>query len=232
MYSIAIYNSKCKRGDQLAGLCKSIMKEKRILNDVQCFSQPERLFQQLHSFHMILIDLTIQPAVGLWLGRELRMRKYVKHIVFLCDCDLYYRQVLELHAFQYLYLPIHQELLAKALLDSYFMQNNCPYLILRNHEYYHRIPLKNIMYIESDRIYLFIHLSDEIIRYREKLCTLLEYLEPYHFIRCHQSYILNLQQIKKIEPYTAYMTDNRQIPISKAYSQLVRKAFLTLFEHV
>lgn len=227
MYSIAIYDSIPNRGEKLSQLCKSIMKKQGIPCDIQTYTNPKLIIQEIHPFNLVIIDITRQPAIGLWIGKELRLHCYYKHLIFISDCDVYHQQAFDLHAFQYLYIPLHQDSLVKTLLESYHMQNHGPYLVLRIHEDYQRIPLVNIMYIESERIYVFIHLTNEIIRYREKLSTILKYLESYPFIRCHQSYIINLLQVKKIEPNMAYTIDNQQIPISKAYSQIVRKAFLS-----
>lgn len=60
------------------------------------------------------------------------------------------------------------------------------------------VPIDRILYVESDRRKVLIHLGDEIIAYNTKLDEVQEYLGE-SFLRCHQSYLVNMKHIIKVE---------------------------------
>lgn len=63
----------------------------------------------------------------------------------------------------------------------------------------HKIAFKDILYIESLREYVRIHMLDQRIVFRQALSELIHELPASQFTRIHRSYIINIHQIKQIE---------------------------------
>jgi two-component system LytT family response regulator len=65
---------------------------------------------------------------------------------------------------------------------------------------------------------------------QQTITQLEESLDPSRFLRIHRSYIVNLERVVKVEPYSkdshvAVLTDGAQLPVSRAgYARL--RAFL------
>jgi two-component system LytT family response regulator len=88
------------------------------------------------------------------------------------------------------------------------------------------IPVDEIYYLEAadDYVKVFTRegsfLKNKTMNYFEKS------LDPQHFVRTHRSYIMNIQQITRIEPYEkdshlAILKSGAQVPVSKTgYSKL------------
>ncbi|MBV8906821.1 MAG: LytTR family transcriptional regulator, partial [Acidobacteriia bacterium] len=56
---------------------------------------------------------------------------------------------------------------------------------------------------------------------QQTIASLEESLDPAQFIRIHRSYIVNLDRVVKMEPYTkdskvAVLSDGKQLPVSRS----------------
>lgn len=88
-----------------------------------------------------------------------------------------------------------------------------------------RLHVHDIMYIESDKVYIMIHLRYEALRFRMRLSELYELLNHQHFQRCHQSYIVNMHYIYTLKRYEILLQNGVKIPISKTYTKKIRIAY-------
>jgi two-component system LytT family response regulator len=83
------------------------------------------------------------------------------------------------------------------------------------------IPIEDIHYLEASDDYVKIHthngafLKNRTMGYFEKV------LDPNRFVRTHRSYIINIQQVTRIDPYEkdshlCVLSSGAQVPVSKA----------------
>lgn len=91
------------------------------------------------------------------------------------------------------------------------------------------IPVDKIIYLSADDDYVQVHsmegsfLSNKTMRYFE------EYLDPSHFVRVHRSFIIQIDQIKRIEPYEkgsyrAILKNDVRVNVSKTGHPKLMKA--------
>ncbi|NJO93040.1 MAG: LytTR family transcriptional regulator [Chloroflexia bacterium] len=87
----------------------------------------------------------------------------------------------------------------------------------------HKIYLKDILYIESLREYLVIHLIEKSIQVIYRISEFEEKLPLNYFIRIHKSYIVS---VKKITSFSSNFIkiDTTELPIGRTYSDGVKKA--------
>lgn len=69
---------------------------------------------------------------------------------------------------------------------------NIPFLFLKNGERYYKVSEMEIMYIESNHIYLDIHTTGKKFVLRSTVDDFLQQLSPERFIKIGRSYIINL----------------------------------------
>lgn len=93
-----------------------------------------------------------------------------------------------------------------------------------------RILKQDIIYIESDKMYAYVHTAKGTLRFRMQLRELSLRLNDKCFQRCHQSFIVNMNYIYSLKRYEITLRNGVCIPISKAYSKQVRSAFQQLCE--
>lgn len=95
------------------------------------------------------------------------------------------------------------------------------YILVKSGNKHHKVILDEIVYIESLKDYIQIHLENEkTIVSKYKLGDIERELITYNFLRVHRSYILNTS---KITAFSAHDIDvnNQEIPIGTSYKSSV-----------
>lgn len=90
-----------------------------------------------------------------------------------------------------------------------------------------KIKFSDILFLEADGNYTNIHLPNTKYTLRSTLKNAEEQLPSERFFRIHKSYIINLQEITKIDSATVVM-GKVPLPIGRAYQELLMKR-LTIF---
>jgi len=90
----------------------------------------------------------------------------------------------------------------------------------------HVIPVEKLDYAEAQDDYVSLRSEKKDYLKQQTISSLEASLDPARFVRVHRSYLVNLERIAKIEPYTkdarlALLADGSQIPVSRAgYARL------------
>lgn len=88
------------------------------------------------------------------------------------------------------------------------------------------IRVNDIMYLESKRNTIIFHLNHyETIAVRNKLSFYEVLLDQYHFVRCHQSYLVNCEYVI-YHKGKAILKNGVTLPISRKYSKKINQKFL------
>ena len=88
-----------------------------------------------------------------------------------------------------------------------------------------RVRAEDIWYVESERRVLTVHSREEDIRVNMKLSDLEERL-PEFFVRVHQSYLVNMKQIRVFSAKGVELADRRIIPVSRPRYAKAKDIFL------
>lgn len=88
------------------------------------------------------------------------------------------------------------------------------------------IVLKNIVYIETEKHYLLIHTKHGTIKCSNNLRDLEKALPENWFCRCHNVFIVNLDEISRIEDRIAYLSNGADIDISYRKMREFKKLYL------
>ncbi len=85
----------------------------------------------------------------------------------------------------------------------------------------HIIPVAKLDYAEAQDDYVGLHSESKTYLKQQTLSSLETQLDPAKFVRIHRSYMVNLERIARIEPYTkdsrvAVLQDGTQLPVSRA----------------
>jgi two-component system, LytTR family, response regulator len=165
-------------------------------------------------------------------------------IVFCTAYDQYALRAFEVHAVDYLLKPFGAERFEAALTRARQRmgeQKRVPVelatqartpgqfsdrIVLRDGSDVHIIPIAKLDYAEAQDDYVALA-SEGKKRLKQQTITSLEHsLDPGRFLRVHRSYILNIERLKKLEPYgkdshVAILTDGTRLPVSRSgYTRL------------
>ena len=89
-----------------------------------------------------------------------------------------------------------QQLTEKLTSDTYLSR-----IVVKSTQAINVIPIDDIYYIEAQDDYVMIHLSGSRHMKKQTMKFLEDRLDPNQFIRIHRSFIVNIAQINKLEPY-------------------------------
>ena len=166
-------------------------------------------------------------------------------VIFTTAFDEYAIKAFEAHAVDYLLKPFSQERFDKALskwkgyhasqstksneakgvtdalLESAselpFQKNR---VVVKTGGKIRIIPVPEIQYLEAADDYVKIHTQEGAFLKNKTMAHFEKTLDPQHFVRTHRSYIVNMQQITRLDPYEkdnyrAILRSGAQVPVSK-----------------
>lgn len=94
-------------------------------------------------------------------------------------------------------------------------------IVIKDGTRVHIIPVSQLDYAEAQDDYVALHSAGKTYLKQQTISSLEGSLDPARFVRVHRSFLLNLERVAKIEPYTkdtriAVLADGSQIPVSRA----------------
>lgn len=94
-------------------------------------------------------------------------------------------------------------------------------IVIKDGTRVHIIPVAQLDYAEAQDDYVALHSGGKTYLKQQTISSLENALDPAHFVRVHRSFLVSLERVAKIEPYTkdtrlAVLRDGSQIPVSRA----------------
>lgn len=97
-------------------------------------------------------------------------------------------------------------------------------LILRSGGNYISVSPEEIYYIESRGHNIVVHAQEEIVSY--KRLDPISHMLPDCFFRCHKSYLVNLNQIRRFQASAILLKNGESIPVSRSRYKQTKDAYL------
>jgi two-component system LytT family response regulator len=175
-------------------------------------------------------------------------------VIFVTAYDQYAMKAFDAHAIDYLLKPFGEERLWKALdrarqlvgdadrpvaspgersgLAAAARPPDQPLtrIAVRDGAKVHLIPVEKLDYAEAQDDYIALHSGGKQYLKQQTLAALDGQLDPRRFARIHRSYLVNLERIARIEPYTkdsrvAVLQDGTKLPVSRSGQSKLKAVF-------
>ncbi len=197
---------------------------------------------QQHRPDLIFLDIQMPKINGF---EMLELVENPPAVIFTTAFDEYAIKAFEAHAVDYLLKPFSKDRFNKAIqkwLDSKNVPASANTTMLledasQSPSQKHRvvikigskikiIPVTDIRFLEAADDYVKIHTAEGSFLKNKTMNHFETILDPAHFVRCHRSYILNVQHITRIEAYEkdnhiALLKSGEQIAVSRSgYAKL------------
>ncbi len=201
------------------------------------FQSPLELLAEVewgNRLDIIFLDVLMPGQNGISVAREIRRYDTSVKIIYLTSSAEYAVDSYDVGAYFYQLKPIWQESFYR-LMDSVIQEcrkGTENSLILRCKDGIARVELDKLQYCEvMSRTLLFHADGGKMVDSTGKLDELCEQLKEYEcFVRCHRSYLVNLDYVQNISNKGIIMTDGTEIPIPHGkYSELKDKFFAYFF---
>lgn len=193
----------------------------------KCYDALEALaFLKLHRVDFIFLDINMPKLTGVELATLLPPRT---KIVFTTAYSEYAVESYSFQTIDYLLKPITLKrfLASVEKIEQHFLKPVPEYLsnaeqgpeffFVKSGKTLKKILIKDILYFEGERDYVRLATRKEQLLIYRRLKDMEEQLKP-PFIRVHNSYIINYEQLSKIEDNHIYIADKR-IPVSEKFRE-------------
>ena len=209
-----------------------LLKEDSRVEEVTLYSDPEELLRDVEDhkkeFDAIFMDIEYDDKDN---GIEYIKKVYQEapqiQVVYVTGYHDRYSQHIflsEANLTGYLTKPIDKELLYQYLDKICRKQETKKILRFSVRGKEHIILTDNIWFLESDNHKTLIYADDQVYSVYDKLDNFKDRL-PSVFLKCHKSYLINMDHISYIEGNSIRLENGQQIPISKVHQDMVRKNY-------
>lgn len=221
----------CDDAPQDAASLEGLLKRRLEELQVTCYDANEALLWDLETgaarFELFFLDIYLPGAGGLEAARRIREIQPDALIVFVSTSREFYREAYDLFAFNYLEKPVDParlgRVLDRALAQLAVQASQKISFSFRSREY--SVPCAHILYISSAAHLLTLHLrGGRSLCCYGKIDDFARRLPERLFVRCHQSYLVNLGEITALEK-GGFRVGEALVPISKTYSQQARARY-------
>lgn len=168
------------------------------------------------------------PDDGIRTARELRRRGDKGLIVYITGFIDYVQTGYEVKAFRYLLKSQIDRDLEQVLLDIRKELEGEEFFSFRKNKEILRVRLQDILYLESDRRLVHIRCDQGEETFYGSLDDVEEELAAKGFLRCHKSYLVHMDRVKKLSGGQIVMEDGSIVTVSRSYGKAVKRE-LTLY---
>lgn len=195
---------------------------------------------------LIFLDIQMPKISGF---EMLELLDQPPAIIFTTAFDEYAIKAFEAHAIDYLLKPFNQERFDKAVQKCLLTLGNqaagdqknissenktqelletaslspaqSQRIVVKNGSKIKIIPAQDIFYLEAADDYVKIHTKEGYFLKNKTMSHFEQVLDSQHFVRSHRSYIINIQQITRIDPYekdshVAILRSGVKVPVSRS----------------
>lgn len=194
-----------------------------------------KAIQQLQP-DLVFLDIQMPKITGF---EMLELIDQPPAVIFTTAFDEYAIKAFEAHAIDYLLKPFNQERFDKAiakwndqkpdsaekatrdLLESASLSpSQSQRIVVKNGSKIKIIPVQDVLYLEAADDYVKIHTPEGYFLKNKTMNHFEQSLDGQQFVRSHRSYIINVQQITRIDPYekdshVAILRSGAKVPVSR-----------------
>ena len=205
-------------------------KQKNISIEVDIYNSAETLIKHIqrgYAFDAIYFDIELPKKNGIELGHIIRERldATVISIIFISGKTQYCVDLFELEPMNFHQKPLLKEWIWKDL-DKIVKRRgeNAKTITYKDKGLQRSIFVKDVISIASDGNMLNITLSNgETVTFRGSLSSMSGRYEMECLVRCHKSYMINLNHVSEYQRGWLFLSNGKKIPVGKKYLEITKK---------
>lgn len=229
---IALCDDELQEIEVLRQLVEGFGRKKSLNFEIVCYQSGEDLLAVIareNRFSVIFLDVFIGTSNGVLVARKIRELDQKCSIIFVTNSRDHAIEGYGVQAMQYLLKPLNAHALEAALEQALGVQSakdpKVMYVSTRQCDY--SIPLSDILFAESDARLVTIHRHErESVSFYDRLDNFEKQCRDERFLRCHKSFLVNLDHVHSIANNGIIMKTGQEIPVSINISH-AKKQFAT-----
>lgn len=173
-----------------------------IESTITCFTCGEDLLKdyQMGTFDLIFMDIYMQTLTGIETIAKIRNLGDFVPVAFTTSSTDHTLESYRLEALKYIEKPIAEKPVHDLLHLISAKKNHAPHVLIQTQKKMLSIAYESILYIEQKSHKLILYLKDqEPLIIQGKLDAMEIHLNDQRFLRCHKSYLVNLEGVINLE---------------------------------
>lgn len=229
-FSIAICDDLEAERISLARMIQAYARGHGLSVRLRLYASGESLLAALHGpepIHLLFLDIYMPGLSGVETARRIRSSGSDLSIIFATTSQDHGLDSFEVQASDYLVKPFREEDVT-ACLDWFFAHMPEPLRLLSVYSEgeWQQLPLMSIYYIDVYGHQSRIHTPRGVVVARRGLDDLESAIDSRDFLRCHRSFLVNLNHVEGVEGNDFHMKDRTLVPISSANAARIRSQFI------
>lgn len=232
-FYIAACDDEPQEIEKITEMIYKVCEAESIEPHLSCFNSGKDLIDTIESgktFDLILLDVMMQQENGMELAKLLRDGSFTGHIVFISSNKEMALRGYEVSATRYLAKPVEEERLREAILYCFNRTKMNRAILLPVNGGTQMLHPEEIMYIETQGRGCHIVLKNKECYTVMRISELEAELTNQGFVRCHQSFLVNMRFIRVVRTSELELMNGIHIPVSKHRIHEVRKQFFSWME--
>ncbi|NCA67174.1 MAG: response regulator transcription factor [Clostridia bacterium] len=203
---------------------------------IKIFNSPSDLMEKISSgerYNIYILDIMMPDFTGIDIGEQIRKNDEYAYIIYLTSSESYALKSYQVRAFQYLLKPVSEVYLFNVLetaINRIDIENSLRFTVNTNNgieviAYHHMISAEyynhSVKYNIIDRQ----PITSSVLRTPFDI-VIEELVKDIRFLRCHNSFLINMQHVKTITNKDFIMTNNIAIPIASSKYKQIKENYL------
>ncbi len=229
---IAVCDDLREEQIQLASHIRTYCADQSLEVGIKLFSSGEELLDSFQPgmFHILFLDIYMGELDGVDVARRIREKDQTCAIIFATTSEDHGLVSYEVQASDYLVKPIQAEDVASAM-DWCVEQIRSTYRLLTVscESGIVQLPLRDIQYIEIQGHTAMLYAEDRVLVTRRGLDELEQEIHNPDFLRCHRSFLVNMNHVRWLDKTSFRLHSGASVPIGSTISSKVKDQFMSWF---
>ncbi len=176
---------------------------------------------------LLLMDIDMDGVTGINEVAKIQEKFSGLKVIFITSHAEFSTEIFRMKPSNFLLKPVNEEKFLDAV-DRVVKQiaeeeDDCFLVTFKGTAF--KIGFRDILFFESEKRMITLHGKNESWTIYRKLDEVQE-LVPEGFVRCHQSYLVNLNEVVSVRPFSVELTGGRIIPVSRSKYKETKTSFL------
>lgn len=229
-YRLALCEDDPQESAHLEALCGQLLSRRGISYTLARFASADELREvlerDLSAFDLLLLDIQMEGMNGMELAHLLHDQKAPVRFLFITGCPDYALEGHQVHPVHYLLKPVDPQALDEALAQDWETHCGSRPILFRQKGKSVFLPAEDIRYMESTNRSIIVHTPEEDLAFPLSLTDAERLTPPGLFARCHNSYLVNLDQVREVDRMALRLRDGTRLPVGRRYYQNFQAALI------
>ena len=231
MFRIAICDDNGAVCSAIENIIDDFFKTETMHYEIDSFQSGEELLKELddhEKYDLIYLDIELARLNGVEVGRYIREKLLDDYtqIAFISAKSSYALELFQIRPIHFLVKPFTPRQVIGILEKAMELQGHQVKIFsYKTGKAENRIPYKDIMYFSSETKKIIVHTRDGSDSFYGKLSEL--NLPDTEFVQIHKSFIINKQYVTRFKFDSVLLSNNEELPISRAYRKTVRENLMS-----